>query len=335
MKRYIYGILMLCAYTITANAQSALQRTDKGALYMMFTHNTGDRIKENDVITLDVIQKTDKDSVISSTYTMGHPIKIQVQPSQALTDMMEIFPLLTVKDSVLVKMPSDSVFKGHEDGRPPFFPVGSNINFYIKVEKVQSLTDAIAERNADMAKVKADEGAAANKYIADKKLLVKTTPSGLKYVITKASLKPKPLAGDTVLVNYTGKLLNGQVFDSSVEAVAKQSGLEQPGRTYEPIKFPVGGGQVIKGWDEGLLLLNEGSKATFIIPSALAYGDQESGPIPASSTLVFDVELVGVKRIKHAPVVHTPGKHAPVKHKPVKHPVEPPPTMTQPKKASN
>jgi FKBP-type peptidyl-prolyl cis-trans isomerase FkpA len=319
MKKYIAGILTICAFTLAANAQNNLDRTPRGVQYKMFTHNPGDKIKENDVITLDVIQKTDKDSVISSTYTVGQPIKIQVQPSQALTDMMDIFPMLAANDSIMVKMPSDSVFKGHEDSRPPFFPAGSYINFYIKVQKIQSLNDAIAERNADIEKVKAREGADAAKYIADNHLMVKTTPSGLKYFITKTSLKPKPLAGDTVSVNYTGKLLNGQVFDSSIEAVAKTSGLDQPGRTYEPIKFPVGSGQVIKGWDEGLLLLHEGEKATLIIPSALAYGNEGSGPIPPASTLVFDVELVGVKRIKHAPAAPVAKKPlAKKKHYPVK-----------------
>jgi FKBP-type peptidyl-prolyl cis-trans isomerase len=316
MKKYIFGILLLCASTISVKAQNDLQRTARGVQYVIFTHNPGEKIKQNDVITIDVIQKTGKDSVISSTYTMGHPIKIQVQQSQALTDMMDIFPLLAVNDSILVKMPADSVFNGHEESRPPFFPKGSYINFYIKVQKIQSLSDAIAERNADIEKVKSEEGAQAAKYIADNKLVVKTTPSGLKYVITKTSLKPRPLTGDTVSVNYVGKLLNGQVFDSNIEAVAKMSNLDQPGRTYEPIKFPVNTSQVIKGWDEGLLLLHEGEKAIFVIPSALAYGNEGSGPIPPASTLVFDVELVSVKRIKHAVVAKKPlakKHHYPVK----------------------
>ncbi|WP_158988856.1 FKBP-type peptidyl-prolyl cis-trans isomerase [Mucilaginibacter sp. L196] len=316
MKKYIFGILLLCASTISVKAQTDLQRTARGVQYVIFTHNPGEKIKQNDVITIDVIQKTDKDSVISSTYTMGHPIKIQVQPSQALTDMMDIFPLLAANDSALVKMPADSVFNGHEESRPPFFPKGSNINFYIKVQKIQSLNDAIAERNADIEKVKSEEGAQAAKYIADNKLVVRTTPSGLKYVITKTSLKPRPLTGDTVSVNYVGKLLSGQVFDSNIAAVAKMSDLDQPGRTYEPIKFPVNTSQVIKGWDEGLLLLHEGEKAIFIIPSALAYGNEGSGPIPPASTLVFDVELVSVKRIKHAIVAKKPlakKHHYPVK----------------------
>jgi len=309
MKKYIYTALVFCLFSIAAQAQSIIQRTPEGALYTIFTHNTGDKIKLNDVITLQVIQKTDKDSVLSSTYNVGHPVKIQVQPSQSLTDLMEIFPLLTSGDSVLVKIPTDSVFKGHEDKRPPFLPKGTYINFLIKIVQVQSLTDAIAERNAELAKVKADELVQENKYIADKKLVVKTTPSGLKYIITKTSLKPRPQVGDTVFVNYTGKLLSGQVFDSSIAAVAQQAGLQQPGRTYEPIKFAVGKTEVIKGWDEGLLLLNEGAKATFIIPSALAYGEQGSpdgATIPPFSTLVFNVELVSVKRIKHVPVVKKP-----------------------------
>jgi FKBP-type peptidyl-prolyl cis-trans isomerase len=215
---------------------------------------------------------------------------------------MEVFPMLTLNDSVAVNIPTDSIFKGHEEQRPAFFPKGSNLVFILKVERVQLLNDAIAERNADIEKIKAGENIAMNKYIADHKLVVKTTASGLKYIITKPSLKLKPQKGDTLLVNYAGRTLDDKVFDSSIEAVAKSAGLPQPGREYEPIQVIVGTGGVIPGWDEGLLLLNEGSKATFIIPSSLAYGEHGQGDdIKPFSTLVFDVELVKVKPIKHAP----------------------------------
>jgi len=301
MKKFIYSVLTLCVFTITVNAQNTFQHTPNGSQYIMFTHNAGDRIKLNDVITLQITQKTDKDSLLSSTYAMGHPVQVQIQPSQSVTDMMEVFPLLTVNDSVLVKVPADSVFKGHEDKRPSIFPPGSNFNFYIKVVKIQTLTEAIAE-------IKAAEVVSANKYIADNKLVLKTTPSGLKYAITKLGLKPKPLNGDTVLVNYTGRLTNGRVFDSSIESVAKENGLDQPGRPYEPIKFVLGKQEVVPGWDEGLLLLNEGGKAIFLVPSGLAYGDRGSGDgtIPPYSTLAFDIELVRVIRVKHALPVKKP-----------------------------
>jgi len=309
MKKYIYCALLLCAFAATANAQSNLQRTPKGSLYTIFTPGTGDKIKVNDVITFNIIQKTDKDSVLASSYTMGHPVKLQVQAPESATDpivtaLMEVLPLASVNDSLLVRVSTDTLLKGHEENRPPFFPKGSYLNLYIKIVNVQTLNDAIAERNADIAKAKAAETVTANKYIADNKLILKTTASGLKYKVTKIGLKPKPLSGDTVLVNYTGKLLNGKVFDSSIASVAKAAGIDQPGRPYEPLKLPLGDGHVIKGWEEALLLLNEGGKAMFIIPSDLAYGEQGSpdggATIPPFSTLIFDLELVKVIRIKHA-----------------------------------
>ncbi|PWK70048.1 FKBP-type peptidyl-prolyl cis-trans isomerase [Mucilaginibacter oryzae] len=316
MKKHFFYFLSFAfaATALKANAQTGdLKKTDKGSFYKIYTANTGEKAKLNDVITFNFIQKTDKDSVLFSSYTAGRPAQAQIQEWRALGDMMDIFPLLAVKDSALVKIPADSVFKGHEEARPPFFPKGSYLTFIIKMEKIQSLNEAIAERNAGLEKLKQAEAADRDKYIAAHNLKPITTASGLKYIITSPSAKRKPLAGDTVLVNYTGKTLNDKVFDSSIEANAKAAGLEQPGRTYEPISVVLGEGRVIQGWEEGLLLLNEGSKATVIIPSSLGYGDRGQGPaIPGYSTLIFDLELVKVK----------PGKHVAPKPAAVKGPVK-------------
>lgn len=108
---------------------------------------------------------------------------------------------------------------------------------------------------------------------------VKETESGLQYKVIQEGAGVKPMATDTVNVHYHGKLINGNVFDSSVERG-------------EPISFPLN--QVIQGWTEGLQLMTVGSKYTFFIPADLAYGDSPVGTIPAGSTLVFDVELLGV-----------------------------------------
>ncbi|MDN3550364.1 FKBP-type peptidyl-prolyl cis-trans isomerase [Mucilaginibacter aquaedulcis] len=307
MKKAIYillpalSLLTLGAYAQAPTPRPNMQPTGKGAFYQLFTNNTGEKIKLNDVITFNFIQKTDKDSILYSTYKAGKPVQAQIQPSQNVGDLMDVFPLLTVKDSALVKVPTDSVFKGHEESRPPFFPKGSYLTFILKIEKVQSLNDAIAEKKAEGQKLKDAEAASAGSYITSHKLTPVTTASGLKYMVTRPSVKRKPLAGDTVLVNYTGRTLSGKVFDSSVETEAKGAGLDQPGRKYEPISVVLGQGQVIPGWDEGLLLLNEGSKATLIVPSSLAYGDRGAGEdIAPYSTLLFDVELVKVKPGKHA-----------------------------------
>mgnify|MGYP000336111968 CR=1 FL=1 len=109
---------------------------------------------------------------------------------------------------------------------------------------------------------------------------VKTTDSGLQYkVLTVGTGSTHPNANDKVKVHYHGTLTDGTVFDSSVARG-------------EPISF--GLNQVIKGWTEGLQLMVVGEKTRFFIPSELAYGNRTSGPIPAGSTLIFDVELLGI-----------------------------------------
>ncbi len=122
------------------------------------------------------------------------------------------------------------------------------------------------------------------------------TESGLYYVITKKGKGPNAKAGQTISADYTGKLLDGTVFDTSVESVAKETNTYNAQRPYDQnFEFPLGARRVIAGWDEGFQLLNEGAKATLIIPSNLAYGSRAMGPIAANSNLIFDVELIEIK----------------------------------------
>lgn len=115
-----------------------------------------------------------------------------------------------------------------------------------------------------------------------KKEGVVTTASGLQYkVLRKGSGTVHPKANDTVKVHYHGTLIDGTVFDSSVERG-------------EAISFPLY--RVIKGWTEGVQLMVVGEKTRFFIPSQLAYGFRSVGKIPAGSTLIFDVELLGIDK---------------------------------------
>ena len=111
----------------------------------------------------------------------------------------------------------------------------------------------------------------------------KKTPSGLLYKIIKKKNAVKAESGKKVKVHYEGMLMDGVIFDSSF-------------KRNQPIDFTLGVGQVIKGWDEGISLLSVGEKATFIIPSDLAYGKSGAGGvIPPDATLIFDVELISVE----------------------------------------
>lgn len=110
---------------------------------------------------------------------------------------------------------------------------------------------------------------------------VKVTESGLQYLVLKEGNGVKPGPNDAVTVHYTGRLIDGTVFDSSVERG-------------EPATFAVG--QVIPGWVEGLQLMSEGAAWRLFIPSDLAYGPHGTGPIQPNSTLIFDVQLIKVNK---------------------------------------
>ena len=150
--------------------------------------------------------------------------------------------------------------------------------------KIQERNKIYLEKAAAEKKRKEEEIKANQEKLADEmKKGMQVTPSGLYYKITKANpTGAAPKAGDMVAVHYAGKLVDGTEFDSSF-------------KRNQPIEIPIGMGQVIKGWDEGILLLKEGETATLLIPSELGYGARGAGGvIPPNAWLVFNVELVKV-----------------------------------------
>ena len=102
--------------------------------------------------------------------------------------------------------------------------------------------------------------------------------------------------GDTVTVNYVGKTLDKKIFDTSIEQIAKDNGIFSTQRKYQPLRYAVGYGITITGFEFAISMMHPGEKATVIFPSRLGYGTQASGGIPANSPLIFELELVQVKK---------------------------------------
>ncbi|MGA0559939.1 FKBP-type peptidyl-prolyl cis-trans isomerase [Larkinella sp. VNQ87] len=188
------------------------------------------------------------------------------------------------------------------------YSIGVNVGLGLKNQNLgnanisaitKALQDVLRSQNTQIAPEQANQiigeffqrersvKAEANKKVGEqflaenkKKPGVMTTASGLQYEIVKEGTGPKPQTTDTVKAHYTGRLIDGTVFDSSVERG-------------QPLEIPVN--QVIQGWSEALQLMPVGSKWKLYIPSTLAYGSQGTGPqIGPNSTLVFDIELLEI-----------------------------------------
>lgn len=183
-----------------------------------------------------------------------------------------------------VKLDNTMIMKGVQDGL-----VKKSLLSEEQLEKAlknydQKINEASAKKAADDAKANLEKG---KKFLEEnaKKKGVTVTKSGLQYEVITEGKGPKPKASDMVKVHYTGTLINGTKFDSSVDRK-------------EPAEFPLD--HVIPGWTEGVQLMNVGSKYKFYLPSELAYGEQGAGSIPANSVLVFEVELLSIGKDKPA-----------------------------------
>lgn len=234
------------------------------------------------------------DSVIfdSKKINNNQPVPAVIAAPTHNGDLNEGFAMMSPGDIMVFRTLIDSAVRMKKQW-PPFAKSGDYMSF--NVEMVSSKTKAELDQEAKMATI--NEEKEIKKYITDNKLekQVKKTDNGLYYVLTKEGTGPNAKAGQKVSMNYTGYLLNGNVFDSNTDPQFKH---------VQPLEFPLGKGSVIKGWDEGITYLNKGAQAKFIIPSRLGYGARSPGAkIPANSVLVFDVELLDAQETPKAPKV--------------------------------
>jgi len=298
MKKNLMFLALAAAALASCNG--GFKKGEGGLLYNIHTDKSTPVIQVGDFASLNVVAKNDGDSVLFSTYESGQPQFLLSQAPQIKGDIYSGIALLSEGDSATVKISADSIFK--QGQRPPNFK-GKYIIYDIKVEKVIAkgkLTDQVFQDNVttyintQKEAVKNGEPKKIESYIAGTKLNYNKTASGLRYIITKPGSGPTIAVNDTVAVRYVGRFFNGKMFDTNIKSEAEKAKKVNPEAPYEPIRFPVGQRQVIAGWDEGLQLLNKGAKASFVIPSSLAYGEQGNQMIAPFTPLTFDVEIVDI-----------------------------------------
>lgn len=308
----VAGSLMLSALMFALILQGCgtdEKTTESGLTYTVIREGQGKIPADGDFVILKMMYGP-ADSVWMDT--KGRlPVTLQKSDSLWNTSggVHEIFAQLRAGDSVTFSVTAETLFAESLNAQmPPEVSPSTPIEFQVAMDSVlspeewgqwrQQIIDREQRRiEAEQAVQLEEDVALIESYLAENNIEAQKTESGLHYVITEEGTGPEANLMDTVSVHYTGYLMNGKIFDTSHEDVAREAGVYSEQRDYAPYDLVLGRSAVIRGWHEGLDLMKEGGKATFFIPSKLGYGTNAMGPdIPANSVLLFDIELEDVKK---------------------------------------
>ncbi len=291
MKKNILLAFGLALSVLALSACGSQRKTENGLKYEILKKGNGREARMGDIIK-GKMALSSQDSVIFS-----------VEESETILQIMEsIFPgdlnegllMMHEGDSAVFYIPVDSMAK-YMGGVPDMFK--DHVIYSIKADKFYSEEELQQENMVKAAEAKEIEKQAIEKYLKDNDLKAEPTESGLYFIMTRKGSGKTATTGQQVKVNYVGKRLDGKLFDTNIKEIAMENDMYMPQRPYEPMEVTAGVGQMIRGFDEALTMMPEGSKATLIIPFELGYGNRAvSEDIPAYSTLVFDVEMVDINR---------------------------------------
>jgi FKBP-type peptidyl-prolyl cis-trans isomerase len=307
MKNSIVAVMLVAMFVF---ACSSMKETKSGYKYNVVRAGDGKAPTSGEILVLNMLFKDSKDSVWSDSRKSEFPTMVQAQDSIPPGDMvLEVFQTLTKGDSVTFQVAAKDLFQNtFRAPIPPGVDSTGLFTFEIGVTDIISEEEARKLQNDIMAKMSEKDAAKAkdqlaidtvliDNYLKEKSIVAQKTSSGLRYVIEKQGQSNMATTGQTVRINYSGFLLDGRCFDSSIESVARANNVYNEQRQpYEPIELVLGYRQVIAGWEEAIGLMNKGSKMTVYIPSGLAYGPQRRSELIAeNSILMFQMELVDIK----------------------------------------
>lgn len=305
-KSLLAILVLMVGASFMSSCQKKTKVTEKDGIEYTYIKEGTESAPNGSFLLYNLEITTATDSVIYSTAEQPFPGYLMANDSLPPTNGMdEIFLTLKKGDSIQFESTAKIIFG---ENLPPLITEADIVKVKLGAFEIMdqaaieaffnSTMEAEDKKRAERAVgMVAEEGKTIEAYIQEKGLTASKTESGLYYVIEQEGTGEATTPGTTMYVNYAGYLLDGTLFDTSIPEIAKANNMFDEQRPYEALPVNVGMGQVIPGWDEGLMLLKKGSKGKFIIPSPLGYGENGAGAmIPPNSILVFDVEVTDVQK---------------------------------------
>lgn len=304
MKKSLKMAAMLVAGATMAVAcngdKDGFKQTENGLYYKFEKQNPdGQQVQEGDVLVGEMTIRFDTTTLFTNK---GNARRIAQAVPNFEIKIGEGLTMMHVGDVATFAMDADSAAKYvRPEQMPPTYVAGSGQRFYYEISLQDIVSrDELAQESANfneaMEERKNSEPADIANYVKSNNITVNPTAEGLYVIVKKKGNGPKVANGKEVAINYTGRLLDGTIFDSSVESDARAGEIYNSARRYEPMTYTVGRDKLIDGWEKGVMGQPEGTVLQLIIPSALAYGPRQASEIILPySPLVFDIQIVSVK----------------------------------------
>jgi FKBP-type peptidyl-prolyl cis-trans isomerase FkpA len=276
---------LLKGYFAKSNYKNPI-KLPSGVYVVLDEEGTGDFIKPGFEVTMNydkyALNGPKYDSNTDTAFKHTTPLKVNIGQRQLISGWEDGLKEFKKGSKGKIFIPSKYAYGSNKFGIRPNDTIPSNSVILVEVEVLDVVDVATVVKQ-----LVEKEDNEIQAFLKANNLNATKTNSGLYYVITSEGKGDKPAMNDEVTMNYTGMFLDGNKFDSNIDSAFGH---------VSPFNFPLGVGRVIRGWDEGVALLKKGTKAKLILPSAIAYGANGSGKIPANSVLQFDVELVDFKK---------------------------------------
>lgn len=305
----LLGVVALVA--VVGRDRYFFKQTSTGLAYKVKEKGQGPSPSAGQILLIEMMYQTKDNQVIFNSDDMGFPM---IAPYDEIVDkadggIYEAIGMLQKGDRYIFKLPAKALlgvqFETLADKHKLQESTPLYLHLYLKdVTTEEGMKEIEAAYFQTMMKKRQEQAAqqlpkdieAINAYLHKHQLQATATASGLRYRVTIPGQGANPQAGDIVSVNYIGRTLEGQVFDTNMVEEAKKHNLYDARRGYEPMKFTIGQGSMIPGFEEGIKLLNKHAKASLLVPSVLAYRELDLSPhIKPHSSLIFDVELVDIQ----------------------------------------